>query len=153
MKSREREAYLPGFAETLHESADAGRSSCLQASFLILALSFSIVLFLFPLLCSVLSVLLTLSLYVLQLVPPVFVSVRALPLHFFLWFSPPASPARLWICAFCFVFFPPLCSASPFCWGLSLAFIKPEKVLCPDLQKWLASWRREIVASGMASWV
>jgi hypothetical protein len=48
---------------------------------------------------------LTLSLYVLQLVPPVFVSVRALPLHFFLWFSPPASPARLWICAFCFVFF------------------------------------------------
>jgi len=57
------------FAQTLHESADAGRSSCLQASFLILALSFYIVLFLFPSLCSVLSVLLTLSLYVLQLVP------------------------------------------------------------------------------------
>ena len=39
------------------------------------------------------------------------------------------------------------------CWGLSLAFIKPEKVLCPGLQKWRASWRREIVASGRASWV
>ena len=39
----------------------------------------------------------------------------------------------------------------PACWGLSLAFIKPEKVLCPGLQKWRASWRREIVATGMAS--
>jgi len=34
--------------------------------------------------------------------------------------------------------------------GLSLAFIKPEKVWCPCLQKWWASWRREIMA---ASWV
>jgi len=35
-----------------------------------------------------------------------------------------------------FVFFPG---------GLSLAFIKPEKVLCPCFQKRRASWRREIV--------
>jgi len=34
--------------------------------------------------------------------------------------------------------------------GLSLAFIKPEKVWCPCPQKWWASWRREIMA---ASWV
>jgi len=39
-----------------------GRNSSLQASFLLLALSFSVVLFLFPLLCFVLSALLTLSL-------------------------------------------------------------------------------------------
>jgi hypothetical protein len=31
---------LPGFAETSRDSADAGRSSCLQASFLLLALFF-----------------------------------------------------------------------------------------------------------------
>jgi hypothetical protein len=43
MKNGEREAYLPGFAETLHKSANARRSSCLHASFLLLALSFSIV--------------------------------------------------------------------------------------------------------------
>jgi len=34
--------------------------------------------------------------------------------------------------------------------GLSLAFIKPEKVWCPCLHKWWASWKREIMT---ASWV
>jgi hypothetical protein len=32
------------------------------------------------------------------------------------------------------------------------AVFLPEKVLCLCLQKWRASWRSEIVASGMASW-
>ena len=35
----------------------------------------------------------------------------------------------------------------PLLWGFSLAFIKPEKVVCSCLQKWQASWRREIVGA------
>jgi len=51
-------------------------------------------------------------------------------------------------CVLCFSGF--LLQNPPFFPGLSLAFIKPEKVRCPCLHKWWASWRREIMT---ASWV
>jgi len=62
------------------------------------------------------------------------------------FFSGFSSPVSVSFASLCFLL---SCSSPQF---FSLDFIKPEKVLCPDLQKWRASWRREIVASGMASW-
>ena len=128
----------------------------LLAFFLLLSLWFCLNLFLCflpPRILSVFGLSLAVS-------PPLLV-VSSLYAHGFLWICFDWSLSPLFRSSFAQVrppsFLPPL-SPAPFlfpplpCWGLSLAFIKPEKVLCPGLQKWRASWRREIVASGMASW-
>jgi len=54
------------------------------------------------------------------------------------------------LCFVCSVFLRFSSKIPPSFPGLSLAFIKPEKVWCPCLHKWWASWRREIMT---ASWV
>jgi len=82
-----------------------------------------------------------------------FLCVLGFPSLFLQWFSVQFLGFALFFLVFGSFFF----QSPPLFPGLSLAFIKPEKVWCPCLHKWWAlwkRWRREIVGIvAMICWI